>query len=47
MSDLVVARNCCIARMPLPEKPSMNRSARECVKRLERSKGLDTALYIL
>ena len=50
MSDLVVASNCCLARM-LPREAEngvgMNRSAREgnkC-KRFERSNGLDTALY--
>ena len=50
MSALVLARNCCLARM-LPGEAEhgvgMNRSVRECksVKRFERSNGLVTALY--
>ena len=43
MSDLVLARNCCLARMlpgGLPGKAKR-------VKRFERSNGLDTALYTL
>ena len=52
MSDLVVARNCCMARMLPGEAENgvgMNRSAREAksVKRFERSNGLDTAIYKL
>ena len=50
MSDLVVARNCCMARMLPGEAENgvgMNRSAKGggSVKRFERSIGLDTALY--
>ena len=46
MSDLVVARNCCMARM-VPEKQSWCRDeqvwqGRESVQRFERSNGLDT-----
>ena len=56
MSDLVLARNCCLARMlpgerSLPEKPrtvseltGLSGKAKS-VKRFERSNGLDTALY--
>ena len=52
MSDLVLARNCCLARM-LPREAEngvgMNRSVitakAKSVKRFERSNGLDTALY--
>ena len=50
MSNFVLARNCCLARMLPGEAENgvgMNRSAREgkkC-KRFERSNGLDTALY--
>ena len=47
MSDLVLARNCCLARM-LPEwnGVGMNRSVRDLKsgKRSERSNRLDTAL---
>ena len=50
MSDLVVARNCCMARM-LPgeaelvsEWTGLSERAKS-VKRFERSNGLDTALY--
>ena len=50
MSDLVLARNCCLARM-LPgeaelvsELTGLSRRAKS-VKRFERSNGLDTALY--
>ena len=49
-SDLVLARNCCLARM-LPgeaelvsERTGLSGKAKR-VKRFERSKGLDTALY--
>ena len=50
MSDLVVVRNCCMARMLPGEAENgvgMNRSVREgtSVKRFERSNGLDNALY--
>ena len=50
MSDLVLARNCCLARMLPGEAENgvgMNRSARKAksVKSFERSNGLDTALY--
>ena len=51
MSDLVLARNCCLARMLPGEAENgvgMNRSVREgkkCAKRFELSNGLDTALY--
>ena len=50
MSDLVLARNCCMTRMLPGEAENgvgMNRSVREgkSVMRFERSKGLDTALY--
>ena len=50
MSDLVVARNCGMARMLPGEAENgvgMNRSVREGkkFKRFERSNGLDTALY--
>ena len=53
VSDLVLARNCCLARMLPGEAENgvgMNRSVREAgkaksVKRFERSNGLDTALY--
>ena len=50
MSDLVVARNCCMARM-LPGEAELvseltGLSGRaKSVKRFERSDGLDTALY--
>ena len=48
MSDLVVARNCCMARMLLGETElvpvGMNRAVREGKKCFERSDGLDTAL---
>ena len=50
MSDLVVWRNCCMARMLL-EKPSWCRNEQVCqggqtsVKRFERFNRLDTALY--
>ena len=50
MSDLVLARNCCLARM-LPGEAengvgmnSLSGKAKS-VKRFERSNGLDTALY--
>ena len=50
VSDLVVARNCCLARM-LPreaelvsERTGLSGRAKS-VKRFERSNGLDTALY--
>ena len=47
MNDLVVARNCCLARI-LPGEAELvseltGRAKR--VKRFERSNGLDTALY--
>ena len=49
VSDLVFARNYCVARMlPGEADVGMNRSAmqgRKSVKRFERSNGLDTALY--
>ena len=51
MSDLVVARNCCMARM-LPEEAELVSERAgllgraKSVKRFERSNGLDTALYI-
>ena len=50
MSDLVVAHNCCLARMLPGEAENgvgMSRSARgaKSVKRFELSNGLDTALY--
>ena len=50
MSDLVLARNCCLARM-LPGEAELvsewTRLSRRAtsVKRFERSNGLDTALY--
>ena len=40
MSDLVVARNCSVARML-----EQVCHGRKSVKRFERSNGLDTALY--
>ena len=43
MSDLVLARNCCLARM-LPGEEGLSGKAKS-VKRFERSNGLDTALY--
>ena len=50
MSDLVLARNCCLARM-LPgeaelvsERTGLSGEAKS-IKRFERSNGLDTALY--
>ena len=50
MSDLVLARNCCLTRM-LPgeaelvsELTGLSGEAKS-VKRFERSNGLDTALY--
>ena len=50
MSDLVLARNCCMARM-LPgeaelvsERTGLSGKAKS-VKRFEQSNGLDTALY--
>ena len=48
MSNLVVARNCCLARMLPGEAENgvgMNRMNTKSVKRFERSNGLDTALY--
>ena len=52
MSDLVVARNCCMTSIEcFPEQPSWCRNEQVCkgeatsVKRFERSNGLDTALY--
>ena len=51
MSDLVLARNCCLARMPpgeaefVSERTGLSGKANS-VKRFERSNGLDTALYI-
>ena len=52
MSDLVFARNCCMARMfPRQEKSGWCRNEQVCkrgaksVKHFERSNGLDTALY--
>ena len=49
MIDLVLARNCCLARMLPGEAENgvgMNRSGKaKSVKRFERSNGLDTALY--
>ena len=50
MSDLVLARNCCLDRMLPGEAENgvgMNRSVMESksVKRFERYNGLDTALY--
>ena len=51
VSDLVLARNCCLARMLPGEAENgvgMNRSVAgkaKSVKRFERSNGLDTALY--
>ena len=51
VSDLVLARNCCLARMPpreaelVSERTGLSGSAKS-VKRFERSNGLDTALYI-
>ena len=44
MSDLVIARNCCMARM-LPGEAENGLPGEEIVKRFERSNGLDTALY--
>ena len=41
MSDLVLARNCCLARM----LPGEAENGVKSVKRFERSNGLDTALY--
>ena len=43
MSDLVVARNCCMTRV-LPGEAELVSEAKS-VKRFERSNGLDTALY--
>ena len=51
MCDLVSAHNCCLARMLPGEAENgvrMNRSVSggaKSVKRIERSNGLDTALY--
>ena len=50
MSDLVLARNCCLARMLPGEAENgvgMNSLSgrKQSVKRSERSNGLDTALY--
>ena len=51
MSDLVLVRNCCLARMLPGEAENgvgMNRSvgeSKKSVKRFERSNGLDTELY--
>ena len=50
VSDLVLARNCCLARMFPGEAALVSEwtglSGRaKCVKRFERSNGLDTALY--
>ena len=51
MSDLALARNCCLVEC-FPEKPSWCRNEQVCqgrqkvsVKRFERSNGLDTALH--
>ena len=50
MSDLVVARNCCMARM-LPREAELVSELTglagmaKRVQRFERSRGLDTALY--
>ena len=50
VSDLVLARNCCLARMLpggadlVPELTGLPGKATS-VKRFERSNGLDTALY--
>ena len=48
MSDLVVARNCCIARMR-PGEAELERTGlpgrAKSVQRFERCNGLDTALY--
>ena len=49
VSDLVLARNCCMARM-LPEEAENGvgtglSGKAKSVKRFERSNGLDTALY--
>ena len=48
MSDLVVARNCCLARI-LPREAELVSDGllwgAKSVKRFERSKGLDPALY--
>ena len=50
MSDLVVARNCCMARMLPGEAELVSEWTGlsgwgKSVKRFERSNGLDTALY--
>ena len=45
MSDLVLARNCCLARMLPGEAENGVREGQTSVKRFERSNGLDTALY--
>ena len=50
MSDFVVARNCCMARMLPGEAELVSESAglpgrATSVQRFERSDGLDTALY--
>ena len=50
MSDLVVVRNCCMARMPPGEAGLVSeltglQGETKNVKRFERSNGLDTALY--
>ena len=50
MSDLVFARNCCLARMLPGEAELVSESTglsgkAKSVKRFERSNGLDTALY--
>ena len=50
MSDLVVARSCCMTRM-LPEEAELVSEStglpgeEKSVKHFERSNGLDTALY--
>ena len=50
MSDLVLARNCCLARMLPGEAELVSECAglsgrAKSVKRFDRSNGLDTALY--
>ena len=50
MSDLVLARNCCVVRMLPREAVLVSKSTvlpgrAKSVKRFERSNGLDTALY--
>ena len=45
MSDLVLTRNCCLARMLPGEAELVSEGRAKSVKRFEWSNGQDTALY--